>query len=202
MRLAPVPIATYLDLELTYKMSAASSITTHPNLGCIEACAAHGTLITGALQGWTKEATISFGQELSSRVNSAEVSAVLSGYYLDKTRDQISSSGYVVHTLEAALWASACTDDFKEGALLAVNLADDADTVGAVYGQLAGAHYGETGIPSDWIGHLDQSAMITAMADQLHDIAGTLSVSTESSPHLNIIQPDSALFGAHPHGSA
>ena len=76
------------------------------------------------------------------------------------------------------------------------HLADDADTVGAVYGQLAGAHYGVTGIPGDWIGHLDQSAMIMAMAEQLHNIAGALSVSTESSPHLNIIQPDSALFSA------
>lgn len=185
-----------MNLEQTYKISAASSITTHPNLECIEACAAYGTLIAGALQGWTKEAIISFGQELSSKITSDDLSAVLSGSYLDKTRDQISSSGYVVHTLEAALWAFARTDDFKAGALLAVNLADDADTVGAVYGQLAGAHYGVTGIPGDWIGHLDQSAMIMAMAEQLHNIAGALPVSTESSPHLNIIQPDSALFSA------
>ena len=51
---------------------------------------------------------------------------------------------------EAALWAFATTGDFRSGALAAVNLGDDADTTGAIYGQLAGAFYGTEGIPVAW----------------------------------------------------
>ena len=62
----------------------------------------------------------------------------------------IRGSGFVVHSLEAALWAFWSTDDFRDGCLAAVNLGEDADTTGAVFGQLAGAVYGEEGIPSGW----------------------------------------------------
>lgn len=66
-------------------------------------------------------------------------------------RDTISSSGYVVHTFEAAIWSVARTADFRGAVLLAANLADDADTVAAVAGQLAGALYGLSGIPERWL---------------------------------------------------
>jgi ADP-ribosyl-[dinitrogen reductase] hydrolase len=55
-----------------------------------------------------------------------------------------------VRSLEAALWAFHNAIDFREAVLRAVNLGDDADTTGAVCGQLAGAHWGERGIPPDW----------------------------------------------------
>ena len=67
-----------------------------------------------------------------------------------RTRDTIRSSGYVVHTLEAAIWSVARTGDFRSAVLLAANLADDADTVAAVTGQLAGALYGLNAIPDHW----------------------------------------------------
>lgn len=68
--------------------------------------------------------------------------------------EEISSSGYVVHTLEAALWAFLGTDSYRECLLKAVNLGDDADTVGAVAGGLAGLYYSgeeEKGIPEEWL---------------------------------------------------
>lgn len=61
-----------------------------------------------------------------------------------------STSGYVVDTLEAAIWSVARTADFRAAVLLAANLGDDADTVAGVTGQLAGALYGLTGIPATW----------------------------------------------------
>lgn len=57
----------------------------------------------------------------------------------------------MVKSLEAALWAFYNSEDFQEGCLKAVNLGEDADTTGAVYGQIAGAFYGENGIPDGWI---------------------------------------------------
>lgn len=64
--------------------------------------------------------------------------------------DQIRSSGYVIHTIEAAVWSLVTTESFKEALLKAVNLGDDADTVGAVAGGLAGLYYGYENVPDDW----------------------------------------------------
>lgn len=69
-------------------------------------------------------------------------------------RDDIRSSGYVVHTLEAALWCVDRAGDFSEAVLLAANLGDDADTVAAVTGQIAGALWGRHAIPTHWLDRL------------------------------------------------
>ena len=79
-----------------------------------------------------------------------EIDEVAAGSFKHREPPEIKGSGYVVRSLEAALWAFDRSDDFRDGALLAVNLGDDADTTGAVYGQLAGAYYGEAGIPAEW----------------------------------------------------
>ena len=75
-----------------------------------------------------------------------------SGSFKHKSEPEIRASGYVVHTLEAALWAFHNSDNFRDGALLAVNLGGDADTTGAVFGQIAGAYYAVDGIPAAWRG--------------------------------------------------
>ncbi len=65
-------------------------------------------------------------------------------------RDEIKSSGYVVDTLEAAIWCLLTTDNYRDCVLKAVNLGLDTDSVGAVAGSLAGLLYGYEGIPEDW----------------------------------------------------
>ena len=84
---------------------------------------------------------------------------------------QIVGSGYVVKSLEAVLWAFHKSHDFREGALLAANLGDDAVTTAAIFGQLAGAHYGVVGIPAEWRARLTMAEEITAMADALYERA-------------------------------
>ena len=118
-------------------------------------------------------------------MSSPGIRAVLAGKYLRKSRDEISSSGYVVDTLEAALWAFAHADDFATGALLAVNLGNDADTVGAVYGQLAGAYFGFTGIPTEWTSQVHDVDMLINTATALHDLVPEMRVSDESAVHLH-----------------
>ena len=78
----------------------------------------------------------------------------------------------MVHTLEAALWAFHATDTFPDGALKVVNLGEDADTTGAVYGQIAGAYYGIDGIPAEWRVKLAMRDTIDGFAVQLHTLAG------------------------------
>jgi ADP-ribosyl-[dinitrogen reductase] hydrolase len=86
-------------------------------------------------------------------------------------RDKLRGSGYVIHSLEAALWAVGKAQDYREAVLLAANLGEDADTTAAIAGQLAGALWGASDIPKDWLGRLAWRDRITDLADQLHDLS-------------------------------
>jgi ADP-ribosyl-[dinitrogen reductase] hydrolase len=97
-----------------------------------------------------------------------EISEVAAGCFKSRNPPEISGSGYVVKCLEAALWAFYSSTSFREGCLLAVNLGEDADTTAAVYGQIAGAYYGEDGIPGDWREKLAKLEMIQSFADGLY----------------------------------
>src|SRR5690606_16357936 len=96
-----------------------------------------------------------------------EVAEVAGGSFRRREPPEIQGSGYSVRSLEAALWAFNRTGDFRSGALQAVNLGDDADTTGAVFGQIAGAFYGEQTIPAEWRERL-------AMADLIDELTGAL----------------------------
>ena len=81
------------------------------------------------------------------------------------SEDYISSSGYVVDTLEAALWCLLNTDDYKSLALKSVNLGGDTDTVGAIAGGLGGLVYGVESIPVEWLDTLKRRDWLEKIAD-------------------------------------
>ena len=176
MRLAPVALAFCDDPDAAAQFSSDSSRTTHPAVECVEACGVYGRLIAAAVGGASRTELYVLAADLAEQVTSPDLATILRGSYRVKERDEISSSGYVLHSLEAALWAFATTDDFLEGALLAVNLGDDADTVGAIYGQLAGALYGRSGIPESWRDRLHDAGMIEDLAAGIADRVGTFEV--------------------------
>ncbi|VEH71517.1 ADP-ribosylglycohydrolase family protein [Arachnia propionica] len=176
MRLAPVAMAFCDDPDAAGRFSADSSRTTHPAVECVEACGAYGRLIAAAIEGASRTELYVLAADLAEQVTNPDLATILRGSYRVKERDEISSSGYVLHSLEAALWALARTDDFLEGALLAVNLGDDADTVGAIYGQLTGALYGRSGIPENWRNRLHDVGMIEDLAAGIADRVGTFEV--------------------------
>lgn len=184
MRLAPVAMAFAHDLELVSATSVASSLTTHPAVECLEACSAYGRLVAGALQGWNKSRILAECALFAENLSCPSVRAVLNGGFLNKSRAEIFSSGYVVDTMEASLWAFAHHESFEAGALAAVNLGNDSDTVGAVYGQLAGAFYGHRGIPTAWSGTLHEARMIIGMADDLFALAPRATITSESAEHV------------------
>ena len=145
MRLAPVPMYFAGDAAEAIAMAADSSRTTHQAREAVDACRYFAGLLIGALRGVDKETLLSRGycpvQGLWARDPPAEkIASVAGGSFKDRNPPDIRGTGYVVEALEAALWAFHRSDDFSEGALLAVNLGDDADTTGAIYGQIAGAH--------------------------------------------------------------
>src|SRR5208283_3337538 len=103
------------------------------------------------------------------------IEAVAEGSFKHKRPPQIRGSGYVVDALEAALWAFKSSDSFRDGLLLAVNLGDDADTTGAIFGQIAGAYYGVPGIPKSWKTVVCQRDQIEHFADGLLNLGRQLS---------------------------
>ncbi|MYC74078.1 MAG: ADP-ribosylglycohydrolase family protein, partial [Gemmatimonadetes bacterium] len=100
-----------------------------------------------------------------------KIAAIAAGSFKVKQPPEIRGTGYVVDTLEAVLWAFFHTEDFREGALKVVNLGQDADTTGAIFGQIAGAHYGVESIPALWRRRLTKRIEIISMADRLHEQA-------------------------------
>jgi ADP-ribosyl-[dinitrogen reductase] hydrolase len=174
MRLAPVPLFFAGDAEKAVLMSAESSRTTHGALICFDACRFFGGLIVGAIQGASKEDLISQRyspiEHLWERMPLCpEIDEVACGSFRRKNPPEIVGSGYVVKSLEAALWAFSGSSTFKEGCLLAVNLGNDSDTTGAIYGQLAGAYYGTSGIPTEWRECLAYADLIQRLADELFE---------------------------------
>ena len=99
-----------------------------------------------------------------------EIEEVAAGSFRQNQPPEIEGSGYVVRSLEAALWAFTGADDFRQAVLTAVNLGNDSDTTGAVCGQLGGACWGESGIPGEWLDGLARRDMIDkALAGLLGD---------------------------------
>jgi ADP-ribosyl-[dinitrogen reductase] hydrolase len=100
----------------------------------------------------------------------SEIDELACGSFKRKDPPEIQGTGYVVRSLEAALWSFHGTDSFEAAVLKAANLGDDADTTAAICGQLAGAHYGESGIPKKWLGRLATREEIFALADRLFEV--------------------------------
>ena len=172
MRLAPVPLFFSTDAAKAIKVAGESSKTTHGGAAAIDACRYFAGLIVGALNGTPKEELVSplyspVPQLWEQQPLCKEVAEVAGGSFKAKQPPTIRGTGYVVQSMEAALWAFHHSSSFREGALLAVNLGDDADTTGAIYGQLAGAFYGEVAIPEEWLSKLHGREMIDDLATGL-----------------------------------
>jgi ADP-ribosyl-[dinitrogen reductase] hydrolase len=173
MRLAPVPMFFASDPEKAIEKSGQSSPTTHGAAAAVDACRYFGGLLAGALNGIGKETLLSSGYspvpggwQAQAALHPA-IAEIAAGSFKGRRPPEIVGSGYVVRSLEAALWAFFHTNSFREGCLAAVNLGNDADTTGAVYGQLAGAYYGEQAIPESWRLKLALRGQIEGFASQL-----------------------------------
>ena len=176
MRLAPVPMVYGEDDRLVAYYSGESSRTTHGAQEAVQACKLFGVMLAKALQGAAKEAVL--GVSWEGTADETELSpAILSlanREYQAKSRGEILSSGYVVASLEAALWCFSRSDSFQEAVLLSANLGGDADTTSAICGQLAGAYYGTQSIPTGWLEVLTMREEIQMMAEQLLDLSSRI----------------------------
>lgn len=171
MRLAPVPIAFaewFPDrLPDLVRRLAESSLPTHASRECLACCVAAGVLMAAGIRGVPLAEALDPAWPVWGEVNGLhplppKVAAIVAGSYRSKAPPAIRGSGYVVNSLEAALWALAGNADFRSAVLAAVNLGDDADTTGAVCGELAGAFLGESDIPGELIAGLARRDLLEA----------------------------------------
>ncbi len=158
MRIVPIPLLFGYDETLTWNMAIDESKTTHACEVATWCCAVWSSLIRMALLGKTKT---DFAQYLTNLVYVPDdCKHFQSLKFLQKSRNEIRSGGYVVESMESALWALFSTDSFEEGLVAIVNLGGDADTNGAIFGSLAGALYGYDAIPSRWLHALQKKEMV------------------------------------------
>lgn len=156
MRLAPVPIR-FVDLypnsiEEISRLAEESSLPTHASEQCLSACRYLATVLAALIQGEDREEVLAPDWKSLRHLNANKplhtlIQEVADGSFRHKQPPLIEGSGWVVKSLEAALWAFHNADSFEEAVLRAVNLGNDADTTGAICGQLAGAYWGESNIP-------------------------------------------------------
>lgn len=165
MRLSPVAVRWWNDLPAARAAARLQSRTTHGAEEAVEACAWFAELLVEAIGGAPADTVLR-----PRNRSGGGVAAIAAGSFREKTREEIASSGYVIHTLEAALWAVSRAESFREAVVEAVNLGDDADTVGAVTGQLAGAVWGRSGIPESWLAKLAWRERLEGLAGRLFDL--------------------------------
>jgi len=165
MRLAPIPMYYFPDLGEVKRYAAQSSRTTHGAEECVDASRLLARMICRALMGRPKDEVV-LG-DCQSFVGCEKIHAIACGLYREKPATEIRGTGYVVESLEAALWCFVHSDNFEDAILMAANLGDDADTTAAVCGQVAGAYYGENGIPSTWLEKLAMRPEISGLTERL-----------------------------------
>ena len=180
MRLGPVPMFYASDPLQAIEKSAASSRTTHGAVAAVDACRYLWALVAGALNGTPKKDLLADHYSpapgcWAQKPLVKEIDEIVSGSFKRREPPEIQGTGYVVKSLEAALWAFHKSRSFEENCLLAVNLGDDADTTGGVYGQLAGAFYGAEAIPKSWRSRIALLQQIESFADQLFEISNRVS---------------------------
>jgi ADP-ribosyl-[dinitrogen reductase] hydrolase len=162
MRMAPLPIK-YRNDGMYYNYVRESTKTTHATTQCIEASDLFAHILKDALNGVNIKNHFNYGDKYSHD----EINNISTGSYMRKTYEEIKGYGYAVDTLECALWCFQNTYNFKDAILACVNVGDDADTTAAVCGQIAGAHYGVEGIPSEWLEKIYMREYITNLALKL-----------------------------------
>lgn len=164
MRLSPVAVRYWNDPGRLKGAARRQSYTTHGASQAVDSCEAFSAILSAAIQGkpLTDVLSPSFGHPLSDGVQ-----AIIEGSWIGKRRDDVRSSGYVLHSLEAALWCVGSSGGFSKAVLKAVNLGGHSDTTAAIVGELAGAFYGRSGIPERWRKCLAWTDRIEGLADRL-----------------------------------
>jgi len=165
MRCAPIGIRYRNDPVALAAAARDSSLVTHADPRCLEGSVAICQAIAGLLAGAeTAEIPALARVGLTDDDTVAHIVAAP-----QRAASDLRGGGFVLETVQAAIWAVATHQSFEEAVVAAVGLGNDADTTGAVTGALAGARWGYTGIPARWREHVQWGAELFALADTLRE---------------------------------
>lgn len=188
MRIGPIGVALWKDRGRAKRLARYQSLVTHPALACLDACQAYTELICMVMSGMSPQSQLippllqasaksligHTKEDLCKTIGGFKFAhpALVSRFsryksiadWKAKSQADMTSSGWVVDTLEAALWGFFMCDSWEEGALAVVNLGGDSDTAGAVYGGLAGVFYGYEAIPNRWVNGMQNRGLISDIA--------------------------------------
>ncbi len=178
MRLAPIPMFFHDDIIKSIYFAGESSRITHGYIECVEGCRLLSELIWKLINFDTLYSNFKYSNNSFPNlllypqfvIPRIVLKSKISEVGLSTTDSDVKGTGYVYDSLNASLWACNKTFSFEEAVLKAVNLGDDADTTGAVTGQLAGAYYGYDAIPQHWKDKLRHHDMIVELAEKLANI--------------------------------
>lgn len=170
MRLAPVALRWWHDTGRLVEVAARQTVTTHAAPEAISASSAFAVLLGEAIAG--RHRSELFAPRPQTTLPASTIGSIMDGSWRGKLRSAIQSSGYVAHSLEAALWATARTATFEDAVVLAANLGGDADTTAAITGQLAGAIHGNSAIPRLWLDTLQWRDKIEEVGVALFHASG------------------------------
>ncbi len=181
IRLAPAVVRWWCEPEKAVEIAGRQGRTTHTSRKAIDCCELLAVILCELLaRGHSTifERNQGFRDTFKFMAWDETVRGIASGEtWRGKRVEDIRSSGYVVDTLEAALWAVDGASGFAEAVLRAVNLGDDADSVGAVAGQIAGARWGLSSIPDAWLAVLHQKDRLVTLASDLYSDGETSTLS-------------------------
>lgn len=169
MRLAPVAMFYRHDIDSALHFAGESSRTTHGSALCIDAGKLFCDLLIRAMQYDDKDQVLNTTYLPTTEL----VHRIAQKHYLNLSYEQLTGSGYVIESLESALWCFYHGNSFRECILLAANIGNDADTTAAICGQIAGAWYGLHQIPYDWFEALTDSKDIIQLANELFELGKT-----------------------------
>lgn len=163
IRLAPLAIFGRTYGEMVFFLAGKQSRSTHATIECLDACDLLMAQLIDALSGADRDTAL----RPHIRQFSPNTLAINGGEWREKSREDVRSSGYVIDTLDAAIWAVGTSYDFEDAVLKAANLGGDPASVACVAGQLAGAIYGRSGIPGEWQETVAWAPRLIELADRL-----------------------------------
>jgi ADP-ribosylglycohydrolase len=178
MRILPLLLYSKdLPIEKRYQLTKVVSSITHAHARSVIACFYYlefaGELIStnDPFKAFSivKESVVGFLKSLTINPSGIQLfNRLLQGNIWEQSVHEIQSSGYLLHTPEAAMWCLLTTQSYRETVLKAVNLGEDTDTTAAVTGGLASLLYGAETIPRQWMDVLARKQDIEALADRLN----------------------------------
>lgn len=167
------------DIEEQFEIIRDVSALTHPHIRSAISCLIYlkfvekillGNKIKSAYELMKVDIANFFENYKMSEYEVKNFNRLINNDISDLTESEINSSGYVIHTLEAAFWVLLNTNDYKTAVFKAINLGEDTDTTACVVGGVAGLFYGLKNIPNEWVNNIARIGEIKELAKQFKKV--------------------------------